>query len=139
MYHLIYFSTGTKHFSEMELSELLKQSRKNNQKNNVTGILLLVEGCFLQILEGEKSTIKTLYNKVKKDTRHNNILKISEGTTQERVFKAWSMGFKNIPFVEYKKQVGFEDISNDDFIEKVIKTNHPRIIQTLHHFYDDIS
>ncbi|MFK7945994.1 MAG: BLUF domain-containing protein [Saprospiraceae bacterium] len=139
MYHLIYFSTGTKHFSEMELSELLKESRKNNQKNNITGILLLVEGCFLQILEGEKSTIKTLYNKVKKDTRHNDILKISEGTTQERVFKEWSMGFKNIPFVEYKKQVGFEDISNGDFIEKVIKTNHPRIIQTLHHFYDDIS
>ncbi len=138
MYHLAYFSTATKYFSEQELKQLLTYSKENNQKINITGILLFIEGCFLQILEGEQATVNTLYHKIKKDTRHSDILRIFEGETTERVFKKWSMGFKNIPFVEYKKQTGFEDISNDDFIEKVIKTNHPKIIQTLHNFYDDI-
>lgn len=139
MYHLAYFSTATKHFSEEELTMLLKKSQKNNQNKNVTGILLFIEGCFLQILEGEKSTVQALYNKLKSDNRHNDILKIFEGKTTERVFKTWSMGFKNIPFVEYKKQVGFEDVSNANFIENIVKTNHPKIIQTMHSFYDDIA
>lgn len=137
MYHLVYFSTATQYFSEEELTNLLRISKYNNEKSGITGILLFIEGCFLQILEGEQSAVRLLYHKVKQDARHNDILKIAEAKTQERVFKKWSMGFKNIPFVEYKKQVGFEDISNNDFIEKVIKTNHPRIIQTLHNFYDD--
>lgn len=138
MYHLAYFSTATKHFTEEELNLLLKNSQQKNQERGITGILLFIEGCFLQILEGEQATVNALYNKVKKDTRHSDILRIFKGETTERVFKKWSMGFKNIPFVEYKQQTGFEDISNDDFIEKVIKTNHPKIIQTLHNFYDDI-
>lgn len=138
MYHIAYFSTATRHFSELELNLLLKTSQQNNTKLNVTGVLLFIEGCFLQILEGEKSAVEALYNKVKNDNRHHHILKIFAGETKERVFKKWSMGFKNIPFVEYKKQTGFEDISNADFIEKVVKINHPKIIQTLHNFYDDI-
>lgn len=137
MYHLAYFSTATQHFTEDELKTLLESSKKNNQPAKITGVLLFIEGCFLQILEGPKDIVKSLFQKVKKDNRHKDVLRIFEGEVTERSFDKWSMGFKNIPFVEYKTQLGFEDISNEDFVNNIIKKNHPKVIQTLHNFYID--
>ncbi len=136
MYHLAYFSTSTQHFSENDLNELLVTSQKNNQQINITGILLFIEGCFLQILEGNKDTVQTLYKKVKEDTRHDDVIKIFDGEKQERSFDKWSMGFKNLPFIDYKKQTGFEDLSNQDFIDNVIKKGHPKVVRTLEIFYN---
>ena len=50
-------------------------------------------------------------------------------------FEIWSMGFKDIPLLECKQQTGFEDISDDDFINNVLKKNHPKIVNTLKIFY----
>jgi hypothetical protein len=37
-----------------ELLTLLAQSRKNNLPTDITGMLMYMEGCFFQVLEGEE-------------------------------------------------------------------------------------
>ncbi len=135
IYHIAYFSTATKLFTETDLTELLANSKQNNSALSVTGILLFIEGCFLQVLEGDESVVKSIFEKVKQDERHHDVLTLFQGNKPERAFENWSMGFKNLPLVEYKRQIGFEDITNEEFLTNILKKKHPKISRTLEIFY----
>lgn len=135
MYHLAYFSVATQRFSVEDLEELLVVSKRNNEAVGVTGVLLYIEGCFLQILEGEEEAVKEVFARVKADTRHEGLLIIFEGAKARRNFDKWSMGFKNMPMDTYKRQIGFEDISDEAFVENVLKKFHPKVARTLDIFY----
>ena len=137
MYHLTYFSTASTHFSEEDLENLLKVSKSNNQRNGITGILLFIDGLFLQLLEGRKDNVLNIFKKIQEDERHYDVLKLFEGEKNATNFEKWSMGFRNFPLSEYKNKTGFEDLSNNDFITNVLKTNHPKIINTLNIFYSE--
>jgi hypothetical protein len=64
------------YLSPSELDEILLKSRVNNASLGITGILLFNLGSFFQVLEGEKVTVETLYEKISKDKRHNKTTKI---------------------------------------------------------------
>jgi hypothetical protein len=51
---LAYTSIASHHMAHEELLALLAQSRKNNLPTDITGMLLYMEGCFFQVLEGEE-------------------------------------------------------------------------------------
>lgn len=111
MFYLMYLSTAVQLMNENELDSILDQSRKNNLKANITGMLLYKSGVFMQMLEGEKETVLNLYDKIEKDPRHKNSTLILSGNIQQRHFKDWSMGFvnmdeiKNLPkYQDYFKQ-----------------------------------
>ena len=53
MYQLIYLSSATEMFTKEKLLALLEQSRPNNARLGITGILLYSNGNFMQTLEGE--------------------------------------------------------------------------------------
>jgi uncharacterized Fe-S cluster-containing MiaB family protein len=135
MYHLAYFSTASMRFSEEDIDRLLKVSKDNNRKLGITGILLFIEGSFLQVLEGEKENVLDLFQTIRQDDRHYDVIIVFEGEKNKRNFEKWSMGFKGIPLLEYKQQTGFEDISDEDFINNILKKNHPKISSTLKIFY----
>lgn len=96
MEYLIYISTAKRLLSEQELTEILTVSRENNAKNNLTGVLLYSEGTFIQLLEGEAEPLKLTYEAILKDERHKNIIKLTEGTIDERSFPDWTMGFRTL-------------------------------------------
>lgn len=54
MYHLIYTSYAIEPFDEAKLIELLKKARENNRLLDITGMLLYVNGKFMQVLEGKR-------------------------------------------------------------------------------------
>lgn len=128
MYKIIYFSTARKDLKEKELNELLLKARAYNVINNITGILLSIEGDFLQILEGTKENVEFLYEKIKKDDRHNEIVTISESRISERQFPDWSMGFKLTGYIDIDKIESLEffnkNVINDDdkLSNDIIKT-----------------
>ncbi len=71
-------------------------SNSNNCDLNVTGILLYHEGSIAQVIEGEEQTLKALYGKIERDSRHRGIIKLSEGNLDPRNFPDWSMGFRTV-------------------------------------------
>ncbi len=94
MYQLLYLSTAVNLMTNDELDSLLSEAKKNNHVNNVTGMLVYHDGCFIQILEGEKNEIKSLFNKISHDPRHKSIYLIDERDIDSRSFETWDMAFK---------------------------------------------
>lgn len=96
MIRLVYISQSTKPVTSDELMTLLRQCRKNNSKNGLTGVLLYHNECFIQVLEGKEEIINKIYEKIKKDPRHKNVIELNREYITERQFDEWSMGFEEI-------------------------------------------
>jgi hypothetical protein len=111
MHHLIYTSHAIRPFSDHELLELLKQSRTFNKSKGITGMLLYLQGKFIQVLEGQKNDILELYDRIKADPRHHRVSLIVKGTSPGRIFKGWSMGFRRLSYDD-AEALGFKDIDN---------------------------
>lgn len=134
MYHLIYTSYANREFSESDLFELLDRSRATNKKIGITGMLLYLQGKFIQVLEGSKEGVKDIYQIISLDNRHKKVTTIIEGESPKRLFKDWSMGFKKLTDEEFINQSGFEDI--DDFFENQLKVeNKSMVLIFLQLFY----
>lgn len=134
MYHLIYTSYANREFSESDLFELLDRSRATNKKMGITGMLLYLNGKFIQVLEGSKKGVKDIYQIISLDSRHKKVTTIIEGESPERLFKDWSMGFKKLTDEEFINQSGFEDI--DVFFENQLKVeNKSMVLIFLQLFY----
>jgi hypothetical protein len=110
MVWLIYVSTATKPFSESGLLTLLNQSRTNNARIGVTGMLLYKDGNFMPALEGEdEDQVRRLYAKICTGPRHKGILTLLQGAEGNRAFPDWSMGFTNLRnlFPIFRESIAF--------------------------------
>jgi hypothetical protein len=109
LFTLIYVSVATTDMTADDLLALLEQSRTFNKENGLTGLLLYKERFFIQVLEGEESIIDSLFERIKVDTRHFNVLLILKKPIIARNFEEWAMGFK-VPNLDKLKQIsGFSD------------------------------
>jgi hypothetical protein len=134
MYHLVYTSHAKKPFSEPELLDLLRQSRDRNKELNISGILLYVQGKFMQVLEGKKDFVEKVYSSIKDDPRHTRVTLILEGNSKKRIFKGWSMGFKKLSNDDFVNASGFTDI-DVFFDEHKMKENSNLLLVFLKLFY----
>lgn len=107
MEYLIYISTAKRLLDENELTEILKVSKKNNELNEITGLLLYSEGTFIQFLEGPTDKLNATYEAIINDERHKNVIKLVEEPAQERCFPDWSMGFKSGNSRELEQMAGY--------------------------------
>jgi hypothetical protein len=96
MIELVYYSISNTEITSEILSDILITSRDFNSKNNVTGCLLYHNKVFLQLLEGEKETVENLFEKIKEDKRHSNIILVVKEGVNKRLFTDWSMAFHEL-------------------------------------------
>jgi hypothetical protein len=113
MHRIIYLSTATHYLEKEEIDILLKQSRDYNSKNNITGVLLYIDGDFIQVLEGNKNVICFLFEKIKKDNRHKGIICVIDKKIPQRQFNDWSMGYCATNYQNLRKMYGFENINKE--------------------------
>ena len=92
----VYVSSAHRPLGDDELLELLQVARQNNQRSDVTGMLLYRDGNFLQVLEGPASAVDALIDKIKRDTRHHGLILMSRRGIEERQFSDWQMAFRNM-------------------------------------------
>lgn len=129
MYRIMYLSTATIKFTDEDIEALLEVARKNNQEKNVTGLLIIKGRSFLQCLEGNKEDVLYIYNKIEKDDRHIDIIKVVEEKDNKRYFPSWSMGYKNfthLDIISSPKLINFAQTQNisklsSGFISEVFK------------------
>jgi len=118
--HCIYSSAATdKNLSKEELENILEQSRQNNSKVDITGMLLYEDGAFFQVLEGEESVVDAVFKKIKKDTRHDRVTKLIVEPIDERAFGEWTMGYPRVSRQELKEIEGLNDFfsQGNSFLE----------------------
>ena len=92
---VIYVSEKTDS-SDASLAQIIDSSTKNNPETGVTGCLLSGSNSFLQLLEGPRQRIDSLYVTINADSRHKNVVMLTDEDIDERLFASWSM--KLAPF-----------------------------------------
>jgi len=91
MYFVIYTSAETRPLSSQDIDALLSQSQTNNAETGITGMLLYRHGQFIQYLEGPESEVLHMYESIRNDPRHHQVMTINEGRLYRRLFGDWSM------------------------------------------------
>jgi ABC-type uncharacterized transport system YnjBCD ATPase subunit len=91
LYQLVYLSQRAAYCDEAALDQLLKQSITNNKANDITGILMRCDTHFFQYIEGEQNVVLALYQKIKADPRHSELVTVSSGVIERRAFANWEM------------------------------------------------
>jgi hypothetical protein len=107
--HVAYASEASTEFSNEAVRRLLDDARRNNAAIGVTGILLLVDRSFFQVLEGEPGAVSTLYEKIERDPRHTHVVKLIREPIEKRDFPDWSMGLARMAPRELSTLPGFSD------------------------------
>ena len=93
---LLYASRASDTMTPAGLAAVMTQSKTNNAKSGITGVLCLSEGIFLQVLEGGRNAVSALYNRIANDARHHDVVLLNYQEINERCFAGWSMGEVNM-------------------------------------------
>ena len=111
LYHIIYHSlaTGEQGISPEALIELLRQARSYNQDHRLTGLLLYTDLTkeFVQVLEGPRDEVETVYRKIAHDPRHKHAFVLHESLAEYRMFPDWRMGFAHATTQDLRSATGY--------------------------------
>ena len=91
VFQLVYRSLATDPFNESELKQLLLRARMRNARSHITGLLLFHQGIFTQCLEGDKTAVVALYERISADSRHRDVATHMACFVEKRAFPSWSM------------------------------------------------
>jgi len=89
---LLYASRPAAPLSDSVVDSILQQSRSNNPRQGITGILCFSDDLFIQALEGGRDEVCELYNTIARDARHANVRILVYEEIPERRFGGWTMG-----------------------------------------------
>lgn len=116
MHRIVYLSSATGDLDEQQLKNLLLHSRRKNQARAITGLLLVSEGEFLQVLEGERYAVEQLYAIIARDIRHTHVYKLADGPIPGRSFPDWSMGFATATPEKFEQLAGYRNLGSAGFL-----------------------
>ena len=127
--------------SDDDILDILKISRENNSKKNITGILVFQKKTreFMQILEGEKDAIFDMLDTIQNDNRHTGLELVYDEEIEERMFKNWSMAFADLENVDKCKLDGVSEFLEKGFTSELLKENPTktsRLIKTFRTFIE---
>ena len=96
VHSLVYVSAADRGLRGVDLQTLLVQSRRNNEANDVTGLLLYRAGTFLQFLEGAEAVVEGVFAAIAADERHHDVVLVRRREQPARQFPSWSMAYGDV-------------------------------------------
>ncbi|MBJ7545548.1 BLUF domain-containing protein [Pseudomonas sp. OA3] len=79
--------------SSQLIRDILESSQRNNPTRGLTGILCCNADTFVQALEGPRTAINALYNRLAEDNRHKDLTILDYEEIHVRRYASWSMGW----------------------------------------------
>jgi hypothetical protein len=123
MIYLVYTSRATRPFAEKDLLGLLNQSKVNNERAGITGLLLYNNGVFMQLLEGQEEAVHSCYQRIRNDPRHKDVIQLVEKPLRLRYFDRWTMAFENLSNPDPSKVDGFNSFLSRPFSPQDLGSN----------------
>jgi hypothetical protein len=93
-------SNKTEAVDQNGIQDIFATTQRNNHIRNITGILLFLENSFLQVLEGERNEVASLFTKIQNDNRHENIFVVIDKSIEKCTFKNYKSGFSFVKDAE---------------------------------------
>ena len=89
---LMYASRAAEGLKPDAVTAIARKSNAANPARGITGVLCFSGAVFLQVLEGGRSQVSALYNRIACDPRHHDVVLLSFDEIAERRFAGWAMG-----------------------------------------------
>jgi hypothetical protein len=134
MYFLVYVSSAVNLFSDEDLIQLLEVSRRNNEKAEITGLLLYSSGNFMQTLEGPEKAVLETQARILSDPRHTGLITLLQGNREGREFNDWAMGFKRLDGPDRPTIPGYSDFLSNPLRSAEYTANPSRALTLLSFF-----
>ena len=115
----VYTSVAIQPMPKSKLYKILVDSRVRNKLADVTGLLVYVDGNFLQVLEGEQEVVSTLFEKISRDRRHKDVKVVYNTGIERRTFDAWRMAYMS---PSPKELAAWAGLINTTTFESTLKT-----------------
>lgn len=94
MRQVIYISTATAEARAGDASVILEASRRNNARDDITGLLYFDGKRFLQALEGDARALDQVLSRIEADPRHRALVILTDRTIDAREFGDWAMAYR---------------------------------------------
>lgn len=127
---ICYMSDSTNDESMLTIKDIYKKAKLNNAKNNISGVLIYHNGNYLQVLEGNENDVNKTYERIAKDTRHKNIIKVINANVEQRIFEDYNFGFTIV-----RSSSEFEELN--DYLNWLKNADHQianRLIKMVENF-----
>jgi Sensors of blue-light using FAD len=96
LFRLTYASVARAGLGQDELLAILRTAKDYNTLHCISGLLYYGNGMFLQVLEGSRSAVTRLYNRITHDARSRDCELINCGAIATRNYGEWSMRLAGI-------------------------------------------
>jgi len=74
------------------LGKIVIVARRYNREHGISGFLSYRRGFYFQVLEGSGSAVEALFDRIRVDTRHRNVVQLwTESSVGTRFFPSWGM------------------------------------------------
>ena len=135
--HLVYTSNRKRNCTDSEIDHILNSCKKNNPSLGITGVLLYSQSKFIQYMEGDSKEMSAFYEKIKGDTRHENVRMISYGPIKKKAFPSWHMATKPVSRldIDFRTDINGED---KQIFKRLLMGNEQegsRVLQLLKKFF----
>ena len=131
LHEIVYMSLACDVMSPDDLGALLDDSRARNQAAGITGMMIYHEREFMQLLEGERSVIEALYERIEADPRHQQVYRLWEGPIATRNFDDWIMAFVTLNDEALKQHTGFASLKDEGLVALIRNNRGKKILLGL--------
>ncbi len=138
IFSLIYVSSASRLLDDVELEEILRVSRQNNQRDDITGMLLYKGGNIIQVLEGPEEKVVALVEKLRRDPRHFGLQILLQNHIAERQFDQWAMAFHKAESPAKEDLEGISDFLDNEIAAQAFRSNPASAYRLLLSFRDNI-
>ena len=89
---LTFVSTTTHEFDDQELEHLFVQMSDFNRPRSIGGVLLYSQCNVVQCIEGPPEAIGLAFDRIRRSTRHKDIMVLTDELVPRRSFSKWKVG-----------------------------------------------
>jgi hypothetical protein len=133
--HLLYRSKAAHPLTTGELAHLVEQSQRLNAEYDITGLLCYSsDGYFVQVIEGSAQAVHALYARIQQDTRHQQVVTLSDKPSPARWFPDWTMALVEAQPQDLFWLIGYLEAKNANLVKPQIPIMDPHLINLLHQF-----
>jgi blue light- and temperature-responsive anti-repressor len=122
---LIYRSRALRRFSQSEVDQLAAKAFARNLTLHVTGVLVFDGEHFLQVLEGPADAVEAVFDRLSRDTRHDNLVTMLCTQAARRRFGSWGMYYARTqsPYSGGTRQwlPDYHHLHEDDRVAQVVE------------------
>lgn len=104
---LVYVSRAAPDVDARSAYDIIRVSHNRNSKHGLTGALILMDGHFLQVLEGHRHSLRERFEIIAADPRHTDVSLRQSIAKSERTFPDEWMALRHGDAVDERLKVDF--------------------------------